>query len=192
MSGSLVQNGFQVAAVDANPRASRVLLHTMLVGSAASVACPVWYASEVASPSALESIGYGLLTGFVVTLAPFVSFAAWGLATAERRSCKRAAQVIIFGASVSLTAVTAACATGFYVTLSDQLSGSAGVAIHAKGRWHDDGVGRANTCGAPRPRAQRLELLSELSRARLRLSQCARDVGVGRAEGAAKPRTMTL
>jgi hypothetical protein len=143
MCFSMAQNGFQVAAVDANARASRLLLHTMLVGSAASVACPVWYASEVASPSALESIGYGVLTGFVVSLAPFVSFAAWGLATAERRSCKRAAQGIIFGASLSLTTVTVGCATAFYVTLSDQVAGSAGVAINGKGRWHDDGVGES-------------------------------------------------
>jgi hypothetical protein len=143
MSFFLLQNCFQVAAVDANPRASRLLLHTMLVGSAASVACPVWYASEVASPSALVSVGYGVLTGFVVTLAPFVSFAAWGLATAERRSCKRAAQGIIFGASVSLTAVTVGTAAAFYVTLSDQVSGPAGVAINGKGRWHDDGVGES-------------------------------------------------
>jgi hypothetical protein len=117
----------------------------MLVGSAASVACPVWYASEVASPSALESIGYGVLTGFVVNLAPFVSFAAWGLAIAERRSCKRAAQGIIFGASVSLASLTVAWATAFYVTLSDQVSGSAGVAINGKGRCMTMESRRANT-----------------------------------------------
>ena len=126
----IAQNGLQVAAVDANPRASRLLLHTMLVGSAASVACPVWYASAVASPS--HAIIYFYLTGFVVTLAPFVSFAAWALATAERRSCERAAQGIIFGASLSLTAVSFAGATAFYVTLSDQVSGFAGVAINGK------------------------------------------------------------
>ncbi len=115
----------------------------MLVGSAASAAWLAWYASELASPSALESIGYGFLTGFVVNLAPCVSSAAWGLATAERRSCKRAAQGIIFGASVSLTTVIVAIATTFYVTLSDQVSGSTGVAINGKGRWHDTGVGES-------------------------------------------------
>jgi hypothetical protein len=93
----LQMNGIQIAAVDANPRASRILLHTMLVGSAASVACPVWYASEVASPSTLQVIVYAFLTGFVVNFSPFVSFATWGLATAERKSCKRAAQGIVYG-----------------------------------------------------------------------------------------------
>ena len=35
------------------------------------------------------------------------------------------------------------CATAFYVTFSDQISGFAGVAINGKGRWHDDaGVGK--------------------------------------------------
>jgi hypothetical protein len=139
----LQQNGFQVAAVDANPRASRLLLHTMLVGSAASVACPVWYASEVASPSTLQVIVCAALTGFVVTLASFVSFAAWGLATAEHRNWKRAAQGIVFGVILSATTVIVSCVTACYVTLSDQVSGFAGVAINGKGRWHDDaGVGK--------------------------------------------------
>jgi hypothetical protein len=98
----------------------------MLVGAGASVACPVWYASEVASPG--HAIIYALLAGFVVLLAPVVSHAAWGLTTAERKSCKRAAQEIIFGTSVSATAVMVACATTFYVALSDQVSCFAGVA----------------------------------------------------------------
>ena len=136
----LLHNGFQVAAVDANPRASRLLLHTMLVGSAASVACPVWYASAVASPS--HAIVYGFLTVFVVELAPFVSFAAWGLATAERRSCTRAAQGIVYGVIMSATTVTVCCVTAFYVALSDQVSGFAGVAINGKGCRDDAGVGK--------------------------------------------------
>jgi hypothetical protein len=143
----LVQNGFQVAAVDANPRASRLLLHTMLVGSVASVACPVWYASVISSPSTLQVIAYGALTGFVVVLAPNVSFAAWGLATAERRSCKRAAQGIFYGVILSAITVTVACVTAGYVTLSDLVSGFAGVAINGKGRWHDDASREAaDTC----------------------------------------------
>ena len=139
----LLQNGFQFGAVDVNPRASRLLLHTMLVGSVVSVACPVWYASEVASPS--HAIIYAYLTCFVVTLAPFVSFAAWALATAERRSCKRAAQGIIFGTSVSATTMMIACATTFYVALSDQVSGFAGVAINGKCCRDDAGVGKQLT-----------------------------------------------
>jgi hypothetical protein len=138
LSFFLALNGFQVAAVDANPRASRLLLHTMLVGSAASVACPVWYASEVASPSTLQVIVYAFLTGFVVNFSPFVSFATWGLATAERKSCKRAAQGIVFGVILGATSVTVACVTSCYVTLSDRVSGFAGVAINGKGRWRDN------------------------------------------------------
>ena len=109
-----------------------------LVGSAASVACPVWYASEVASPSTLQVIVYAFLTGFVVNFSPFVSFATWGLATAERKSCKRAAQGIVFGVILGATSVTVACVTSCYVTLSDRVSGFAGVAINGKGRWRDN------------------------------------------------------
>ncbi len=99
----MVQNGFQVASVDANPRAIRFLRQSLLVGAAALVFCPVWYASDVASPS--HAIIYAALTAFVVTLAPYVSFAAWGLVTAERKSCKRAAQEIVFGMSIRMTTV---------------------------------------------------------------------------------------
>ncbi len=77
LSFFLTQNGVQIASIDANPRASRLLLHTMLVGSVASVTCPVWYASKVASPGPLQVIAYAFLTGFVVCFSPFVSFAAW-------------------------------------------------------------------------------------------------------------------
>jgi hypothetical protein len=131
-------NGFQVAAVDANSRASRLLLHTMLVGAVASVTCPVWYASKVESPSPLQVFAYVSLTGFVVLFSPFVSFAAWGVATAKRRSWKRAAQGIVFGLILSATGVTMAVITSLYVTLSDQVSGSAGVAINGKRRWRDN------------------------------------------------------
>jgi hypothetical protein len=137
--GFLVQqNGFQVAAVDANPRASRFLLHTMLVGSVASVTCPVWYASKVESPSPLQVFAYVSLTGFVVLFSPFVSFAAWGVATAKRRSWKRAAQGIVFGLILSATEVTVGVITALYVTLSNHVSGSAGVAINGKRRWRDN------------------------------------------------------
>jgi hypothetical protein len=131
----VVMTGVQVAAVDANPRASRVLLHTMLVGSAASFFCSVWYASEVASPS--HAIIYACLAGFVVHLAPFVSFAAWGLVTAKRKSCKRAVREVVFGVCVSVNVVFGAIVTGLYVTLSDQVSGFAGVAINGKGCWRN-------------------------------------------------------
>jgi hypothetical protein len=134
----LTLNGFQVAAVDANPRASRLLLHTMLVGLVASITCLVWYASKVESPSPLQVIAYAFSTSFVVVLAPFVSFAAWGVATAERRNCKRAAEEIVYGVILSATTVTIGFVTACYVTLSDQVSGSAGVVINGKGRWHDN------------------------------------------------------
>jgi hypothetical protein len=137
LSFFFLQNGFQVAAVDANPRASRLLLHTMLVGSVASVTCPVWYASKVASLSPLQRIASGFFTGFVVYFSSFVSFAAWGVATAERKSCKRAAQGVVFGVILSATTVTVACITECYVTLSYQVSGSADVAINGKGSWRD-------------------------------------------------------
>ena len=107
----------------------------MLVGSVASVTCPVWYASKVESPSPLQVIAYGHLTAFVVIFSPFVSYAAWGVATAKRRSCKRAAQELVFGLILSATIVTTGYITALYVTLSDQVSGSAGVAINGKGRW---------------------------------------------------------
>jgi hypothetical protein len=62
----------------------------------------------------------------------FISLAAWGLATAERRSCKRAAQGIVYGVILSATTVTVAFSPACYVTLSDHVSGFAGVAIHGK------------------------------------------------------------
>jgi hypothetical protein len=135
------QNGFLAASVDANPRASRFLLHTMLVGSVTSVTCVVWYASKVESPSPLQVIAYACLTAFVVCFSPFVSFAAWGVATAERKSCKRAAQGIVYGVILSATTATIGFVTALYVTLSDQVSGSAGVVINGKGRWRDNRVG---------------------------------------------------
>ena len=131
-------NGFQVAAVDANPRASRFLLPTMLVFLVASITCLVWYASKVESPSPLQVIAYTCLTGFVVNFSPSVSFAAWGVATAERKSCKRAAQGIVNGVIQSAVCVTVAGVTSVYVTLSYQVSGFAGVAINGKGRWRDN------------------------------------------------------
>jgi hypothetical protein len=133
--------GFQVASVDANPRASRFLLPLMLVGLVASITCLVWYASKVESPSPLQVIAYAFSTGFVVLLAPSCSFATWGVATAKRKSCKRAAQVIVFGVIQHAVAVTAASVTALYVALSDQVSGFAGVAINGKGRWRDNRVG---------------------------------------------------
>jgi hypothetical protein len=138
LSFFLLLIGFQVASVDANPRASRFLLPTMLVGSVASVTCPVWYASKVESPSPLQVFAYVSLTAFVVLFSPFVSFAAWGVATAKRRSCKRAAQGIVFGLVLSATSVTIGVITSLYVTLSDHVSGSAGVAINGKRRWRDN------------------------------------------------------
>jgi hypothetical protein len=81
------------------------------------------------------------LIGFVVTLAPLVSFAVAGVATAERRSCKRAAQGIVFGVIMGAISVTVACVASCYVTLSDRVSGFAGVAINGKGRWRDNRVG---------------------------------------------------
>ena len=134
-----VQNGLQVAAIDANPRARRFLLHTMLVGSAASIFCSVWYASKVASPR--HAIIFVALTAFVVTFAPFVSFAAWGLATAERKSCKRAALEIVFGLSVGMVTVFTGYATVFYVALSEHVSGYAGILINGRDRWYDAGSG---------------------------------------------------
>jgi hypothetical protein len=139
----MLMNGFQIAAVDANARASLFLLHTMLTGAAASVACAAWSASEVVSPS--HAVIYATLTGFLGSLAPYVSFAAWRLVTAKRKSCKRAAQEIVFGMSVSMTIVMVACATTFYVALSDQVSGFAGVAINGRDRWRDARVGKQLT-----------------------------------------------
>jgi hypothetical protein len=133
--------GFQVAAVDANPRASRFLLPLMLVGLVASTTCLVWYASKVESPSPLQVIAYGFLISFVAESTPFVSFAAWGVATAKRKSCKRAAQGIVYGLIQSAICVTVAGVSTVYVALSYQVSGFAGVAINGKGRWRDNRVG---------------------------------------------------
>jgi hypothetical protein len=137
----LLQNGFQVASVDANPRASRLLLHTMLVASVASVTCSVWYASKVASPSPLQVIAIFFWIGFVINLTPFVSLAACGFATGERRNCKRAAQGIVYGVILGATSVAIGFVTALYVTLSYQVSGSASVAVNGKGLWRDNRVG---------------------------------------------------
>ncbi len=83
-------NGVQLAAVEANPRATRLLWHTMLFGSGACVVFPLWYASAASSPSTISIIANSFLTAVVCNLVPHVSFAVWGLATAKRRSCKRA------------------------------------------------------------------------------------------------------
>ncbi len=138
ISTLLIHNGYQVAALDANPRARRFLLPTMLIGSVTSATYSVWYASKVAPQSPLQVIAYTLFAGFLVTLTPVLSFAVWGFATAERRSCKRAVKGIVFGVMLSAYISTAAGITTSYIALSEQVSGFAGVAINGKGRWHDD------------------------------------------------------
>ncbi len=66
---------------------------------------------------------------------PHVSLAVWWLATAKRRSCKRAALEIALGASVSVTSALFGAAVAFYVALSDQVTGGlAGLAINGKDR----------------------------------------------------------
>jgi hypothetical protein len=131
----VAQTGLQVAVVDANPRAIRFLRQALLVGTAASIVCAMWYASAYASTveSPSHAIIYGFMTGFVVTLAPFVSFVAWGLMTAKRKSYKRAVREVFFGVSASVNNVFGAIVTAFYVNLSDEVSGSAGLIIN--GRW---------------------------------------------------------
>ncbi len=132
-AGFFVQNGFQVASFDANPRAKSLLRHTMLVGLAASIAIPVWYASAVSSPSTLQLAAYGELSVFLVSVAPFVSFAALRLARAKRRSLKRAAREIAHGVAVSAITAMLGYLTGLYVALSDQIpDGLAGVAMNGK------------------------------------------------------------
>jgi hypothetical protein len=85
------------------------------------------------------TVVYTALADFVVILAPTVSFAVSELKFSNcRRSCKRAAQRIVYGLSTSVVVVVIAEMTALYVTFSDQISGFAGVAINGKGRWHDD------------------------------------------------------
>jgi hypothetical protein len=145
----IAMNGFQVAAVEANPRAMRLLWHTLLVGSATGVVFSLWYASAVSSPSALQALGYGVWTAVVVYFVPYVSFTVSGLVTAKRRSSKRAALEIAYGACVSLTSELLALAVSFYVTLSDQVtSGLAGLAINGKVAAHvKPDSPAANSCG---------------------------------------------
>ncbi len=126
----LIHNGYQVATVDANPRARRFLLPTMLIGSVTAATYSVWYASKVAPLNSLQVIAYCFSASFLVTVTPVVSFTVWGFATAERRSCKRAAKGIVFGVMLSAYITTSACVTTSYITLSDHVSGSAGVAIN--------------------------------------------------------------
>jgi hypothetical protein len=130
------QNGFQVTAVGANPRAMRYVWHTMLVGLAACIVLPLWYAFVVSSPpSALFILAACSWTGFVVYFLPCVSHVVLGLATAKRRSCKRATREIAFGASISFFNVLLGIACTFYVALSDRVTGGlAGFGITGKGR----------------------------------------------------------
>ncbi len=130
----LMLNGILLAAIEANPRARRLLLHTMLVGLAAGVAFPLYYASAAApSLSALQVVLYVSVAGIPVFLAPQVSFAFWGLATANRRSWKRAALEIAFGVTVGATSTILALSVGLYVALSDQIpDGLTGVVINGK------------------------------------------------------------
>jgi hypothetical protein len=61
----IVLNGFQLAAVEANPRATRLLLHTMLAGLGSFVVLPLWYASALSSPSTIWIVANFLWTGVV-------------------------------------------------------------------------------------------------------------------------------
>jgi hypothetical protein len=135
LTAFLAQNGFQVSAVEANPRAMRYVWHTMLIGLAACIVLPLWYAFVVSSPSALHILAACCWTGFAGYWLPCVSFAVLGLATAKRRSCKRAALEIALGASISVFSVLLGVASTFYVTLSDRVMGDlAGFGITGKGR----------------------------------------------------------
>lgn len=132
----LMLNGVLLAAVEANPRARRLLLHTMLVGLAAGIAFPLYYASvAVSSLSVLQVVLYVSVAGIPVFPAPQVSFAFWGLATAKRRSWKRAALDIAYGVSVGATSTieVLALSVGLNVALSDQIPDDlTGVVINGK------------------------------------------------------------
>jgi hypothetical protein len=82
---------------------------------------------------------------------PFVSFAVLGLATAKRRSCKRAALEIALGASISVISTLLGGAVAFYVAVSDQVTGGlAGLVINGKDRRiaaHVPDSTAANTSG---------------------------------------------
>jgi hypothetical protein len=135
LASFLAMNGFQITAVEANPRASRLLLHTMLVGLAACVVVPLWYASAMPSASALQVVAHGYLAIFLVYFAPWVSYAVSGLATANRRSYKLAALQLVFGVTASATATFLCATVAFYVGVSNRTGGFTGVAINGKDGW---------------------------------------------------------
>ena len=136
LASFLTMNGFQITAVEANPRARRFLWHTMLVGSAACAIVPLRYASAMPSASAFQVVVHGFLAIFLVYFAPWVSYAVWGLATAKRRSCKRAALELAFGMGGSVTAVILCVTIAFYVGISAQTGGFASVAVNGKEGLH--------------------------------------------------------
>jgi hypothetical protein len=131
----LAQNGFQVAAVEANSRAMSYVWHTMLLGLAACVVLPLWYASVVSSPSVLHVFATCCWTGFLCYFVPCVSFAVLGLARAKRRSCKRTALEIALGTTISVSNVLLGLVSASYVALSGRVTGGlAGLGIIGKGR----------------------------------------------------------
>jgi hypothetical protein len=135
LSSLVLRNGFQVAAVDANPRAIRLLRHTLLVGPVVFIVFPAWYASAVSSPTAFTVCAYSALGFVVVDSVPSISDAACRLATARRKSYTRAARGLIGSLCVTTVTIMAAVTTAFYVVLSDRVSGFAGVVINGKGHW---------------------------------------------------------
>jgi hypothetical protein len=132
--------GVVVAACEVTPRIWRYLLHSLVLCPAAAVACTAWYASGASTPSAPQKVfASWFLSCFIIAFVPHLSFAASGLATAKRRKWRRAAVGFAVGVAMSAVMVILGVATAFYVILSAQVSGSAGVAINGKG-WLSAGA----------------------------------------------------
>jgi hypothetical protein len=141
----LLLNGVSVAAIQANPRAARLLSHSFGVAMIwVGVSC-FFYPSVVPSPDFVTIALAASLAIFLVFMVPFCSAAAWGFATAKRRRCKRFALEIIHGFGAAVISTSFGVAAAFYVTLSDNVGGVSGVVINGKATRNDPASTRALT-----------------------------------------------
>jgi hypothetical protein len=127
-----VTSGLSVAIVVAAtvPGFPRVMPHCSLAVVTAVAYC-CWYARGVDAVSGTAAILYGGFGASLILLAAPLSLASWYIATA-RPTWGLATLTLIAGVAFSVLGAVFGTAVAVYVTLSDNVSGFAGVAINGK------------------------------------------------------------
>jgi hypothetical protein len=112
------------------PGFPRIIPHCWLSVATAAVYC-WWYARGVEPVSGAAVIGHGGLGAALILLAPLLSLAAWYIATA-RPSWRLAALLLVTCVAFAFLGAVFGTAVAIYATLSDNISGYAGVVINGK------------------------------------------------------------